>query len=96
MGPLVSEVEFVQRDCALDEKQKKRIEEIMAQMECEKDFSCHKSGFENICKATDWGQPNYVDCMESTTAICRYKVPFGDGVFCSCPLRVFVAKELKK
>jgi hypothetical protein len=96
LGPLVSKVEIVQRDSALDAKQKRQIEEIMAQMACEKDFACHKSDFENICKARDWGQPNYVDCMESTTAICRYKVPFGDGVFCSCPLRVYVAKKLKK
>ena len=48
----------------MDEEQKRRIEEIIAGMECEKDFECYKSGFEKICKARDWGQPDYVDCME--------------------------------
>ena len=80
----------------MEPEQKKRIEEIMAQMECEKGFQCHKSGFEKICRARDWGNPHYVDCMEANETICPFKVAFGDGVFCSCPLRVYVARELKK
>ena len=78
----------------MDEEQEKRIEEIMAGMECDKDFECYESGFENICKAGDWGMPHYVECMENESPMCKFKVPFGDGVFCSCPLRVYVAKEL--
>ena len=80
----------------MDEEQKRRIEEIMAGMKCEKDFECYKSGFDKICKARDWGLPDYVDCMENSSTICKFKVPYGDGVFCSCPLRVYVARELKK
>jgi hypothetical protein len=79
----------------MEPEQKKRIEEIMAQMECEKDFQCYRSGFEKICKAGYWGQPDYVECMEEKRTMCQFKVPFGDGVFCRCPLRVYVAKELK-
>jgi hypothetical protein len=80
----------------MEPEHKEQIEEIMAQMECEKDFACHKCGFEKICKAGDWGLPDYVECMEEEQTMCQFKVPFGDGVFCRCPLRVYVAKNLKK
>ena len=80
----------------MDQEQKKQIEEIMAGMECDKDFKCYEAGFEHICKARDWGLPDYVDCLEDSITMCKFKVPFGDGVFCRCPLRVYVAKELKR
>jgi len=79
----------------MDPEQKKRIEEIMAGMECEKDFECYKTGFEKLCKTRDTGLPGYVDCLEEKGTICEFQVPFGRGVYCRCPLRVYIAKEVK-
>lgn len=78
----------------MNEEQKKRIEEIMAGMECEKDFECYKSGFERICKAEDIGLLEHAKCLEEIQTICKFKIPYRDEVFCSCPLRVYVAREL--
>ena len=78
----------------MNEEQKKRIEEIMAGMQCEKGFECYESGFKKIGKAKDERLLGYVECLEGPETRCKFKVPFRDEVFCKCPLRVYVAKEL--
>lgn len=79
----------------MDEEQKKRIEEIMAGMECKKDFECYKTGLEKLCKARDNRLPGYVECLEEKPVACEFALHFGDGVLCRCPVRVYLAKELK-
>lgn len=79
----------------MDEEQKKRIEEIMAGMECPKGFERCKHNFENLCKAKDHGLEGYVDCLEEKPVTCEFALPFGNGVLCRCPVRVYIAKELK-
>ena len=79
----------------VDDKHKKRIEEIMAGMDCPQDFERCKFGFEKLCKAKDAHIPGYVDCLEENHQLCEFRVPFGYGAFCRCPVRVYIAKELK-
>jgi hypothetical protein len=73
-----------------------QIEEIVSSMDCPKDFKCYKCQFEDICKATYRGLEAYADCCDFGKTTCEFRVPFGNGVFCRCPLRVYVAKHLKK
>ena len=79
----------------MKEEDKKKIEEIMWGMKCPKDFQCAKSGFENLCKAKDFGLDNYLECLEENPRACLFALPFGYGYFCQCPLRVFLSKKLK-
>ena len=79
----------------LADEQRERIEEIMASMQCSEDFKCFKSSFENICKAKDKGSVEYANCLEDAHVYCEYKLKFGSGILCKCPLRVYVAKNLK-
>ena len=72
------------------------IEEIIAQMQCPKDFQCYKSGFEVLSKTKDIGLSSYVQCLEENVFACQFSVRFGSINFCSCPLRVYIAKDLKK
>ncbi len=74
---------------------RKRIEEIMAGMKCPKNFKCAKGGFEHLCKATDIGLENYLDCLEEKPASCSFAMAYGLRHFCQCPLRVYLAKKLK-
>jgi hypothetical protein len=78
---------------------KKRIDKIIARMECEKDFECYKSKFEELCKTRlvhkgkllgGWG----VECVKPKQEGCKFKTSFGAKDFCSCPLRVYFAKNL--
>ena len=73
------------------------IEEIIGQFKCSKDFECYKSGFENLCKAEDVGMDSYLHCLEEDPVECKFSVIlFGDRYYCECPLRIYIAKVLKK
>ena len=80
----------------MDEDQRKEIEEIINQFQCPRDFRCCKSQFKLLCKAKDIGLETYLKCLEEDPRSCPVSVPFGDGYFCECPLRVYIAKKLKK
>jgi len=75
---------------------RKRIEEMTGNIECPKNFKCVESGFENLCKAKDFGLDAYLECLEEDPQKCKFALPFGNGYFCQCPLRVYLAKKLKK
>jgi hypothetical protein len=80
----------------MDQDCKKRIEEIIGEIKCPKDFRCAQSGFENLCKARDFGLDDYLECLEDNPIYCQFSLSFGDGYFCQCPLRVYLSKKLKK
>ena len=80
----------------MKEAHKNKIEEIMGEIQCPKNFNCIKSGLEVLCKAKDLGLENYLKCLESNPNDCKFALPFGYNHFCQCPLRVYLAKNLKK
>lgn len=80
----------------MKEEDRKKIEEIMAEMRCAKDFQCAKSNFESLCKAKDFGLESYLECLEEHPHDCPFTLPFGYTQFCKCPLRVYLSKNLKK
>ena len=80
----------------MQEEHKKRIEEIIGQINCPKGFTCAQSGFELLCKAKDFGLDNYLECIEDFPSQCKFALPFGKTHFCQCPLRIYIAKKIKK
>ena len=79
-----------------DLSNRKEIEEIINQFECPRDFGCCRSHFRDLCKAKDVGLETFLKCLEEDPRSCQASVPFGAGYFCECPLRVYIAKKLKK
>jgi hypothetical protein len=75
---------------------KKQIEEIIRGMSCPKDFVCYKSGFENLCNAEDIWQDSFLKCREDNPRECVFSRIFGHAYYCECPLRVYIAKTLRK
>ena len=80
----------------MDEEIRQKIEEIIGQMQCPKDFKCAKNGFERLCKARDFGLDGYLECLEDNPTQCKFALSFGQTYFCLCPLRVFIAKKTGK
>jgi hypothetical protein len=80
----------------MDEAQKKEIEEIISQFKCPKDFQCYKSGFEVLCKAKDIGIESFLLCFEEDPRKCKFSLALERGYLCECPLRIYIAKKLKK
>ncbi|MCP4676683.1 MAG: hypothetical protein GY854_14465 [Deltaproteobacteria bacterium] len=80
----------------MEDEDKKKIEEIIGGMQCSKNFKCAENGFKNLCCARDIGIESYLDCLEKEIFTCQFALDFGEGRLCQCPLRVFLAKKLKK
>jgi hypothetical protein len=73
-----------------------QIEEMIGGCTCPKDFKCYKSNFENLCKARDIGLESFVACLVRDPMECKFSLLFGGVFFCSCPVRIYIAKNLKK
>lgn len=80
----------------MEEDIKKEIEEIIGGMKCPKDFKCYKSGFENLCKAKDFGIKSYLECLEKNPQYCKFSLSFGYSYICQYPLRVYIVKKISK
>ena len=78
---------------------RKKIGKILGHMECAKGFMCAESGFERLCKARDFGNESYLECLEKTYPPCPFALVYHydhETRFCRCPLRVYLAQNLGK
>ncbi len=73
-----------------------QIDKLIGQMECSKDFRCKKWGFEKLCNAVDIGLDNFLECIEEDASYCDFSFFFGNGRYCKCPVRIYLAKHLNK
>ena len=76
------------------EEQRQEIEKIASGINCTKNFECYKSGLGKVCKTRDFGLSQYLDCLEKEPHTCEYSLSFGDGYFCTCPVQLYIAKNL--
>ena len=72
------------------------IEKIIGGMRCPKDFKCTIFSFEELCKAEDIGKENCIECLERGPCDCPFVIDVGYARLCRCPLRIYIAKNLKK
>lgn len=79
---------------AVEKQDQKKIEEIIGQIYCPKDFKCAASGFEDLCKAEDIGVKHHLLCLESAPSMCRFSLEADGKYYCACPLRVYLAKHI--
>jgi hypothetical protein len=80
----------------MDQHLDKHVKEIMSGVMCPKGFMCYKEGFKNLSKARDVGLEGFLECLELRTRECSFSTPYGSVFYCSCPLRVYIAKNLEK
>jgi len=80
----------------MDDEVRKKIDRLMAGMQCPKGFSCSERGFARLCKAKDIGLESFLVCLEERPEACPFALSFGDSYLCQCSLRVYLSKELKK
>jgi hypothetical protein len=43
-----------------------RLEELMAGLECPKEFICYKSGFTHVCKVRKAGAAGLLECLDAS------------------------------
>ncbi len=88
--------EQCQREFDMEPDLKKEIEEIIGQMQCPKDFQCYKSGFKDLCKAKAIGLRSFLQCLEENPQNCLFLLAIADSHYCDCPLRMYIARKLRK
>ncbi len=71
-----------------------RIKEILGEISCPKDYQCVDSGFRALCKAEDVGSDHFMRCLEADPDGCPFAIPCRGAVYCECPLRVFICRNL--
>ena len=84
-----------------EEEFKKLIEEIpleklIGDIKCPKDFKCTKSSLADLCKADDIGKEDCLECLEKKSSGCPFVINVVSARLCRCPLRIYIAKNLKK
>jgi hypothetical protein len=80
----------------MEQDLEKKINEITEKFECPKGFSCYTEGFENLCKAKDIGLHSILECLDKDGPLCLFSINVRDTYYCECPLRVYIARNLKK
>ena len=75
---------------------KKEIEKIIREFDCPKGFVCYTSGFDSLCKAEDIGLEPYLACLDERPEECLFLLSYANVHYCDCPLRLYIAKKLKK
>jgi hypothetical protein len=71
------------------------IDQIKGSMCCPKGFACCSSDFSQVGKVKIIGDGKLLDCLEADAARCQLALPFGDGFFCTCRLRKYIAKTFR-
>jgi hypothetical protein len=69
----------------MEQEHEKKLKEIIGDIKCPKDFKCCKQGFKNPIK-----------CLEKRAYDCSFTTLYNGVFYCTCPLRVYIAKKLKK
>ncbi len=69
------------------------IDGQMKKQKCEKDFSCYKSGLEDLCQARLIRRGKVVQCMEPKKSPCAYRITTFFKRICQCPIRIHIAKK---
>ena len=77
----------------MEESTKRELEELMDQIKCPKDFVCYRSGLQKLCKAEDIGMKSYLKCLEENPRDCVFSMGYAESHYCTCPLRLLIAKK---
>ena len=77
----------------MKESTKRELEELMGQIKCPKDFVCYRSGLKELCNAEDIGMKSYLKCLEERPQDCVFSMGYAESHYCTCPLRLLIAKK---
>ncbi len=72
------------------------IEELINSTSCSKGFECYTSGFENLCKVMCFAGGQMLECMDRPGSSCEFQAAFGWGHICQCPVRKYIAQNLRR
>jgi len=81
--------------CAVTKRTTAELEQIKGATACPKGFSCTASGFSQAGRVRVLWGGELLECHEPGGHVCRFAQSFGDDLFCTCPLRKYLANVLR-
>lgn len=75
---------------------RKKIEQLMGEIECPKDFRCIKENFAHLCRAKKFELDEHLECLEKNPSHCPFAIPFIREHICICQMRRYIIQKLKK
>jgi hypothetical protein len=80
----------------ISREHKNLIEDMMAGIECSKQFECHSNEFESLPEIRIDSGGSLIKCLDERMNICEFAISFGKGRFCTCQIREFIFKKYGK
>lgn len=74
-------------------QERREIEEIIRRTGCPRNFECYASQLETLCRVVSFADGQMIECMELRHEQCIFRVPFGWGHVCTCPVRKYIAAK---
>ncbi len=79
---------------------RREIEEIAGKIDCPFDFECYKSELEQLCEVNLQQGTRIMWCIgclsEESKQFCKFRLSFGSGHLCRCPLRYHIAEKFDR
>jgi len=73
-----------------------RLEELRAQVACDKRFACVETALNDLCKAVYHTDVDILECQQRDPIPCKFTRTFRGIHACTCPLRKFIAQNFDK
>ena len=80
----------------MKEEERKKIEQLMGEIQCPKDFKCVKENFDRLCQVKKFGNDEQLECLEINPSHCPFAVRFTYRNICICQMRMYIFQKLKK
>lgn len=80
----------------ITQEHRSRIEEIMSEVQCPKNFACYRSGFTDVGEIKGIGTAGFLKCLEPNSQDCQFSLSFTTPCSCLCPVRIYIATEFHK
>ncbi len=80
----------------MEEFERKKLEELKAEVECSKNFACVNYAIEDLCHARYDPDNDFLECLENELQNCKFAKPFAARSICTCALRKYIVKNFKR
>lgn len=81
----------------MEEKHRQKIEKLMEELECPRDFVCYKQHPEHILKAQGSSYSMFtLECFQKRDIHCQFVLGYGYTYYCRCPTVSKIAKTLNE
>lgn len=80
----------------MDDYERENLQELRAQVTCDKKFACINSALSDLCKGKYHTELDILECLELAEPKCRFSRAFGCTNVCTCPLRRQIAKNIDR